>query len=169
MPGFTNRKSRHERADGSHPYVLLRAAGGGVCPSAGRLLAEARGSARGAGTPPPPPAGPGAAIGRHPRRASALRRPAVEHAEAARRIAASLPPGAALDRSRVDAAIARRLLMLGVAAEAVAAVVAAGPKAAAMPGAAAAGYVARTVRAAARRVGLEGADPARAAPGSGAG
>ena len=164
LPGFTNRKFRHERADGSYPYVLLRAARGGVCQGAEHLLAEARDLAS-SDRRSSPVAVPGGADRQHLRRFLGLRSPAIEHAEAARRIASSLPPGALLDRSRADAAIARRLLERGATAEAVAAVIAAGPKAAAMPDAEAAGYVVRTMRAAARFLGGEGGDPAQAGAG----
>jgi hypothetical protein len=127
------------------------------------LLAEARDLASG-DRRPSPVAVPGSADRQHLRCFLALRSPAIEHAEAARRIASSLPPGALLDRSRVDAAIARRLLERGAATEAVAAVIAAGPKAAAMPDAEAAGYVVRTMQAAGRFLGRAGGDPAQAVP-----
>lgn len=66
-----------------------------------------------------------------------------------------MPPGARLDRPRLDHAVARRLLSWGVGLAFACAAVLAGERARAMPAAAAAAYAARTVDAAARS--LQGA------------
>ncbi len=64
------------------------------------------------------------------------------------RIAAALPPGMALDRSRADHAAARRLLARGMSVAEAIGVVLAGERAGGMPAAAAEAYARRTVEAA---------------------
>ncbi len=141
LPGFTNRKGLHRGSDGLHPYALLREARGGT--DGARLLEAARAElAR-------PREAPGTVVA--PEAAGPPRRPPAEGwREGAARVAAGLPPGAALDRSRADYAIASRLLRRGTPQDRVAAVLLAGARAAAMPPQAAAAYVARTLRAAVR-------------------
>jgi len=43
LAGFTNRKNKHQRPDGTYPLVLLRAATGGQAPAGARFLHAARG------------------------------------------------------------------------------------------------------------------------------
>ncbi|MFC7738240.1 DNA-primase RepB domain-containing protein [Roseomonas sp. GCM10028921] len=141
LPGFTNRKRKHQAPGGLYPYALLvRAERPVVDPGGAALLKEAGALVRQAvaASPPTPPAP----------RATRLRSPAEEHATGAARVRASLPPGLELDRSRLDFAVARRLLARGVSAAEVTAVLLAGERAASMRASAAQDYVRRTVRAA---------------------
>jgi hypothetical protein len=157
LVGTTNRKEKHRRrGDGAFPFVLLRGARGGVDPAGAALLAEAAPLVRPAAAAAAPvaaaepaPSLPGDAAPEAARR---------EAAEAARRVALALPPGARLDRSRLDHAAARRLLSRGAGPAFARAAVLAGERARAMPATAAAAYAARTVDAAARS--LEGAGAA---------
>lgn len=142
LPGLTNRKDRHQRADGSYPWTRLLHASAGVAPRGPELIRTAMAEL----TVPETGLGPSGAS--QPRRGLRAASPSQEWQEAARRIAERLPAGVSLDRSRVDAAIARRLLARGVSEAHVLAVVSAGPKAAELSHVAARTYVERTVRAA---------------------
>lgn len=105
LPGFTNRKPLHERPDGTYPWARLRHAAAWVDPAGTALLAELA-------LMTVPDYGMPAARGASERglaRASAQ----SEWREAAKRIASRLPAGASVDRSRVDAAVALRLLQRG--------------------------------------------------------
>lgn len=137
LVGTTNRKDRHERADGSYPYVVLRQAQAGVDPAAPKLLAEAEVMLR---TAVPLP-GSSVAV-------NAMTR--AEAAAGAAWLARVLLAGTALDRSRADLAIVRRVLRRGGDPDFARSVVLAGAKAQEMPEAAAQAYAARTVSAALR-------------------
>jgi hypothetical protein len=84
------------------------------------------------------------------------RSPAAEAAEALARVRAALPAGMGVDRSRVDHAMAVRLLRPGVDVEFVEAAVLAGERATELPARAAIGYAERTIAAAASAVGVSG-------------
>jgi hypothetical protein len=147
IPGFTNRKARHRRADGLYPYaVLLQADGAHMGPAGQDLVAEAE-AMLALGRQPTRPVLPDAPL---PSRARglALRSPAAERAEAVARVAAALPADDVIDRSRLDHAVARRLLGRGMPAAEAVAVVLAGGKASGMAPAAAEAYARRTVEAA---------------------
>ncbi|MGK7864671.1 DNA-primase RepB domain-containing protein [Falsiroseomonas sp. E2-1-a4] len=154
LAGFTNRKARHERADGSFPYVMLLSTCEGVDDEARYLMWVAEG------------------VEEHARqlrqelpRAATVRRqgrlrpcrPEDEYREARRRIEAALPPGMRVDRSRLDHAVARRLLGRGATRDFVRAVLLAGDRAAEMQEAEAQDYVTRTTAAAAGELAREGA------------
>ena len=141
LPGFTNRKGRHRTAEGLHPFALLSEANGPlVDPLGSAILAEAATTK----------AKPGVPISTQPGHCGPLRHcsPGEEHAEAMARLAATLPSGATLDRSRADFALAARLLSRGMVAAEVVEVILAGERAQAMPPVAAAAYARRTVGAA---------------------
>lgn len=162
LPGFTNRKPRHERADGSFPYVTLLSTSDGVDDEARYLMWVAAGveeHARRLRLELPR----AEVVGRQAR----LRpcRPEEEYREARRRVDAALPPGTRLDRSRLDHAVARRLLGRGATRDRVGAVLLAGDCAAEMHGAEAQAYVARTIAAAAGELAREGADHGGGDPG----
>ncbi len=156
LPGTTNRKPRHERGDGSHPFALLRRARAGLDPGGAGLLTEAEalltaerpldaaeaagGGGEGSGGPPPAWA-------------------RGEAAEAARRVRAGLASGACLDRSRLDFAAARRVLARGGTWRDATAVVLAGDRARRMPPGAALAYAERTAAAAGRAVAEATAGP----------
>lgn len=142
LPGLANRKDLHERRDGSYPWARLRHAAAAVDPAGAGLLASLRPTVASA------PGGRAAAGPSSPSLAAAS--PLDEWREAARRIAEWLPPGAALDRSRVDAAVAARLLRRGAGRCRALAVVLAGEKACELPADQAQRYAARTVEAAER-------------------
>lgn len=57
LAGFTNRKTKHRRADGQYPFVLCREASGRTAPAGQDILQDARQSAlrRVAESPPPCP------------------------------------------------------------------------------------------------------------------
>jgi hypothetical protein len=157
-PGFTNPKPAYADGNGRFPFArLIYADGPCVTPGAADLIAEAREASAhaAAGRTSLPPL---TQTARLPRRGRLTpRTPEAEAAEATRRVAASLPPRAALDRSRIDAAIARRLFARGASPAYVAATIAAGAKAGGLCGSAADAYVARTVAAAMRdTAGLDG-------------
>jgi hypothetical protein len=161
LPGLANRKAMHQRRDGSYPFVLLLSTSHGPDPAAADLLAEARARVeeRRRGWP---------ATGLDTDRARGAlrdRSPQEEYAEAERRLRAALPPGTPLDRSRLDHALARRLLRRGAGRERVAHVLHAGERAAAMTAADAEAYVARTVAAAERGSAGDGADHGGGDPG----
>lgn len=137
LVGTTNRKARHERADGSYPFVLLRHARAGVDPGGPALLAEAEVPLRAAEVPPCPVLAVNDAA-------------RAEAAAGAAWLAHSLPKGAVLDRSRADLAIARRVLRRGGDADFARQVVVAGAKAQAMSDTAAQTYARRTIAAALR-------------------
>ena len=150
LPGFANRKVLHARPDGTYPWARLRHASAWVDPAGAALLARlvsteraVRPTCGGAGTPAP-----------RLTPTSAL----DEWQEAAGRIAEWLPSGAALDRSRVDAAVAGRLLRRGADPSRALAVVLAGEKARGLPPDQAERYAARTVEAAARAAQRQGDD-----------
>jgi hypothetical protein len=153
LPGFTNRKARHERADGSFPYVTLLSTCDGVDEEAGYLMWLAEGveelACRRRAELPPVEA---------VRRGARLRPcgPEEEYREARRRIEDALPPGTAVDRSRLDHAIARRQLARGATRDRVRAVLLAGDRAVEMRVAEAQAYVARTVAAAEAELAREG-------------
>ncbi|MGG5823429.1 DNA-primase RepB domain-containing protein [Falsiroseomonas sp. HW251] len=138
LVGTTNRKLRHQREDGSFPFVLLRRSVPLVDPAGSALLAEAADDAQ-----------------RHSQEPLAAT-PAVapnsrafcEAAEARRRIVASLRCAIPVDRSRVDFSAARRRLRRGGGAEAALRMVLAGDRAREMSPAAAIAYATRTVCAA---------------------
>jgi hypothetical protein len=142
LPGLANRKGLHERRDGSYPWARLRHAAAAVDPAGAGLLASLAPTVASA-------QGGRGAVGT-PRTCLAAASPLDEWREAARRIAERLPPGAALDRSRVDAAVAARLLQRGAGECRTLAVVLAGEKAGELPHDQAQRYAARTVAAAAK-------------------
>ena len=140
LPGFTNLKPLHERPDGTYPWARLRYAAAAVDPGGAALLA-------GLAPTIAPHHGRDAAVGTStPGLTAASARD--EWREAARRIAERLPAGVALDRSRVDAAVAVRLLRRGADPRQVLTVVLAGEKASDLPSEQARRYAARTVEAA---------------------
>lgn len=149
IPGFTNRKARHRvAATGLYPFALLHRADGPRVDGAGAdILAEAAALAAQAPRRAPPAASNG-----H-RRALVPRAPEAEHAAARARVAATLPPGAVIDRSRLDHAAALRLLARGLSIAEATAVVMAGEKAGEMGADAGAAYARRTVEAAAAALG----------------
>ena len=145
IPGFTNRKVKHA-VGGKYPYALLDlAAGPRLDPGGPALLAKAAEALACAQSAPKPGWPTGLESG-----GLTLRSPAGEYAEGARWVQARLAPGEKLDRSRVDFAIARRLLTRGMPAAAVVLVVLAGSKA--LGKGAAEAYARRTVEAALARV-----------------
>ena len=145
LPGLTNRKAIHERGDGTYPWALLRQASAGVDPASGAILEEAATALAEAGR---------GADGQRPcglrRLALTPRDVADEHAAAGAWVVASLPPGTPVDRSRLDHAIARRLISRGVDAGHAEAVVAAGSRATDLGQGAAVAYARRTVAVAMR-------------------
>ena len=152
LPGLCNRKPSRRRADGGHPWVHLLWAQAGVDPGGAALLAEAvarstaplrarPGGGREAAVPLSPPARP-------PRWRPLWRLPADEHARGEAALRAVLPNGTLLDRSRLDWAVARRLLRQGAPEAFVGAVVESGAKAAGLRPAQRGAYAARTVAAA---------------------
>jgi hypothetical protein len=118
LPGTTNRKAKHRDAAGRFPFALIHHARAGVDPGGWRLLEEAAAQLIKSARRPVDGDGSTAALHR--------RAPEEEAEEAARRIRLVLPAGAVLDQSRVDMAVARRLLARGASASYVAAVMAAG-------------------------------------------
>lgn len=136
LPGFTNRKQIHRRHDGSLPWVRLLhaephvdAAGAAVLREVIELpLEEAIRFRSGAHA---------ADIGE------------AEWLEAARRVAATLPDGTVVDRSRVDAAIAKRQLRRGISSTVIEQIILSGSKARSVPHERAVAYARRTVAAAA--------------------
>ena len=141
LPGFTNRKPIHERG-GLHPFALLRCAGAVVDPAGAALVRAAASEVEAEAAPAQ--MGPGAT----PR--VRCRAPEVEAAEALAWVRASLPPGVAVDRSRVDHAMAVRLLRRGADAACVGAALLAGERATSMPVREAERYAARTLAAASK-------------------
>jgi hypothetical protein len=145
--GFTNRKPHCRLGSGLFPFAVLRHADGPVVDPAGaEVLAVA---AQLAAEPPPRRASQIGtyALGKSGRQL--IRRDAAaEHAAAISHIAATLPPGAVLDRSRADHAAARRLLARGMSVAETVGVVLAGERARGMPATSAAAYAKRTVEAA---------------------
>lgn len=148
LPGFTNRKKKHRSGtEGLYPYaLLLRADGPCVDPAGSALLAEAR-EMLAAGYRRKPPSEPQPAF-MVPRRRWGSCSAADEHAKAAARIAATLPDGAVIDRSRLDYAMACRALGRGLSRGETIALLLAGERALEMAPAAADAYAARTVEAA---------------------
>ena len=142
LPGFTNPKQIYERADGLFPFAKLIRLEPSVDPGGDALLlaAAASCSTKAVSHPPRPTL---LAPGRL-RPCSA----AEEWAEAARRVREVLPPRYTLDRSRLDHALARRLLARGAGRERVEAVLLAGERAREMLPAAALAYARRTIEAA---------------------
>jgi hypothetical protein len=153
----------HQRRDGSFPFVLLLATSHAPDPAASGLLAEARARVE-ARQHVPPSVGSDEA-----RPANGLRSstPEAEYAEARQRVCAALPPGATLDRSRLDHSLATRLLRRGASPRHVSRVLHAGERAAEMTTTDAEAYVARTVAAAQEEIAQEGADHGGASPGRG--
>jgi hypothetical protein len=141
---FTNRKTKHRSSStGLFPYaVLLRADGPILDPGGAGLLQEARAVLNKATEPPAEPA-------RSARPTLRQRSPADEHAAGLERVLASLPHGVALDRSRADYAIARRLFCRGNSIAEIVAVLLAGERAISMPPSTAEAYARRTAEAAA--------------------
>lgn len=147
VPGFTNRKPKHRDSSGRFPYAtLLRADGPCVDPAGKDLVAEAEEALACAYRRQPSEVLPVTHAAESRRRG--FPSPGEEHAEATRRVKASLPYGATIDRSRLDFAIARRVLNRGLSMEEGIAVVVAGEKAGAMSADAAQAYATRTVSAA---------------------
>ena len=140
LPGFTNRKSMHERG-GLHPFALLRRAGPVVDPAGVEMVRSAEAELGTALMSAPAIA---------PTQGHCLRRrqPNEEAAAALARVRASLPAGVEIDRSRVDFALAVRLLGRGANVAYVEAAVLAGERATEMPAREAERYVARTLTAA---------------------
>lgn len=150
LAGFCNRKLIHLRANGTFPFALLLEAAPRLDPGGAALLREAAAvltASREETAARPPSLTPGAATCR-------LRpvSPAAEYTAARTRLVASLPAGTVLDRSRLDYAVAARLLRRGAAAEWVESVLQCGERAAGLPLRARLDYVHRTVAAAARAV-----------------
>lgn len=140
-PGLTNRKACHERRDGSFPWAILHHAARLVDPAGAALLHDAaatRCERKGTGTAPTSPT------------LMLQRTPGEEHAAATRMVRAMLPAGAAVDRSRLDYAVARRQVARGVAPGRIEAVILAGARASSMRGVEAEDYARRTVAAALR-------------------
>jgi hypothetical protein len=151
LPGFTNRKARHERRDGSYSYVLLRQANVCLDPAGPKLLAACvTDSVPPAATMPDSPTPADIRVLHSTASALLIRTPEVEYLEGLRRVLASLPTGVALDRSRADFAVARRLLARGASPSHVRAVLREGARARELPARLAASYVERTVVAATR-------------------
>lgn len=154
LPGLCNRKPARQRLDGGYAWVRLLWAEAGVDPGGARLLAEAVEQStaplrlRPAGALSPTCLAP--PLARPPRGRPRWRLAAEEHAAGEARLRAVLPAGIALDRSRLDHAIARRLLLQGAPTEFVRAVVEAGAKAGELRPIQRSAYAARTVAAAAR-------------------
>lgn len=147
LPGLTNRKPRHLTANGLYPFALLRhAEGPQVDPAGAEILLEATRRAAEA-THSPRPASSTDSVGEC-RSCLFYGDPAKEHATAMAHLVATLPPGVALDRSRADHAVARRLLARGMSADEVTSVLLAGERASVMPAAGAAVYTRRTIEAA---------------------
>ena len=147
LPGFTNRKLRHQRPDGTYPFAtLLTADGPLIDPHASSILAQAA-TARAA---PRAPVGRTAiSLSRVMRAALTPRDPGAEHSAATSRVVAGLAPGVSLDMSRVDFAIARRMLARGMGTASVVRVIMAGERAAGMHPNTAMAYARRTAEAAA--------------------
>ncbi|MCW8087700.1 DNA-primase RepB domain-containing protein [Sabulicella glaciei] len=147
LPGLANRKLLHQRSDGSFPWARLRAAPGGVDPGGAALMEEALRRV----TAPLRAAGAGSLLPRTQARGRIRwRSPAEEHREAERRVRLTLPPLLRLDRSRLDFAVARRLLGRGASVAFVTDVIAAGARADGLGPRVRAEYAHRTVAAAAR-------------------
>jgi hypothetical protein len=154
MPSTTNRKAHHQRPDGTFPFALLhRSDGPRVDPMGTDILAEATSRAGGGNSPPHRPGrfrdvrGP----------ALSSRSPHAEWVAAHDRIVATLPAGSRVDVSRVDIAIARRLLQRGLSEDATTTVILAGQKASRLPPVAASAYASRTIAAAAEMMARRGA------------
>lgn len=145
-PGLTNRKPIHERGDGSYPWAILHHAEPGTDPAGAALLEEARAALSRA---------PAAIPRRAYREPSPIvsRSPAEEHRACADVVCTQIPPGMVPDQSRVDYAIARRLLRRGMTLADAEAAVLAGAKASSMRRLAAEAYARRTAEAAARDAG----------------
>lgn len=147
LPGLANRKAVHERSDGTFPWARLLRASPGVDLAGMQLLAQLS-------LPPPAAVASGhAAVGT---RTLGLTLAAAssreEWQEASRRIAAWLPVGTVLDRSRVDLAVARRLLARGATWSRAVDVVLASDRTHGLSRRQALHYAERTVAAASRRV-----------------
>ncbi|WP_424139000.1 DNA-primase RepB domain-containing protein [Roseomonas chloroacetimidivorans] len=142
IPGLTNRKPPHQQATGLFPYALLLRADGPVLdPGGPALLSEARSAMEKVGKAKslPSPNTPTSALHRSP---------AEEHAAGVARVLTSLPPGAALDRSRADFATARRLAQRGFSVPQIIAVILTGDRARGPPPSSAEVYARRTAEAA---------------------
>ncbi|MDI3309165.1 MAG: DNA-primase RepB domain-containing protein [Acetobacteraceae bacterium] len=152
VPGLTNRKRKHRSEQGLYPYArLCRADGPLVDPAGAELLAEAEALLR-TRTPrqiESPTELPVASGSRQLTRRGGME----EHAEAVARLTASLPAGAVIDRSRLDYAVARRLLGRGMSVAEALNVVLAGEKSRGMAPDAAQAYARRTVEAAVAALG----------------
>jgi hypothetical protein len=143
LPGTTNRKGRHVRADGTYPYALLRHARACIDAAARALLDSLL-------------------VAPHLHDRESLDAPtpttddAREMAEGYERLRTALG-GELLDRSRADHAVAHRQLARGVAADRVVSMLLAGERATGLPAPAALDYARRTV-AAALRASVPGSD-----------
>jgi hypothetical protein len=151
LPGLTSRKNIYADRYGRHPYVLLRAAWGGVDP-AGAILLQAAAKELATGcfrklSPSQPFAG---ASPRYPRQLRPCA-PEEEWKEGRRRVLES-HPGEVLDRSRLDHAIASRLFGRRAGEDYVRAVLLSGERARGM-GRSVQDYIERTLVSAARVTG----------------
>lgn len=146
-PGFTNRKTRHEAPSrrGQFPWVTLRRAAAGVCPNGAALLAAAR--ARLEAVPEARIAPAQVDVGR-PLSADEAARIAARWRVG---LAALLPAGTHLDRSRQDFSVAAHLLRAGAGPDMIVEVLQGGDRARGLPCGHRDDYIRRTVEAALRR------------------
>ncbi|MFC7739297.1 DNA-primase RepB domain-containing protein [Roseomonas sp. GCM10028921] len=144
VPGYTCRKKKRFNPQRGYPFALLRSARGPfVEPAAAALLEEVRATRRQVTG-----VVPGPRPDTHRPTLLRLGDPTDEHAEAVAHLAATLPPGTPIDRSRADYAIALRLLARGLSVSEAVSVVLAGDKARCLGTATAETYARRTVEAA---------------------
>jgi hypothetical protein len=148
-PGFTNRKDVYESAAG-FPFVVLRHASARVTPTGAALVATAKAAVakrrQAEAAPKPSPSSASSRAGTTRRSITDID-PALEYERRLEQLRACLGEGVALDRSRADFAIARRLLMHGFAPDDVGLILAHSDKAG-DKGRRAQDYVARTISAA---------------------
>lgn len=142
-PGLCNRKPERAGPDGRGPWVLVRHAKAVIDPKGPELIEDALAAGRAKAAHDPPP---GSGSDRPP---PLQQSPAEEHAAAAARVMSTLP-GGEIDRSRLDFAIARRLIGRGHLVEDVGLVLQASAKAGALPARDAERYIRRTTGAAAQ-------------------
>ena len=147
MVGFINRKPKHEHPHhpGGFPWVQLRRAAGGVCPNGAALLAEAQARIH-------PVSGESMApLGLGPRSALAADDAPLRAARWREGLAAALPAGQRLDRSRADYSVAAHLLRAGAGPDVAAEVLRGGDRARGLLPDQGERYVRRTVEAVLRR------------------
>jgi hypothetical protein len=153
LPGLRNRKrSRGWRTPAEEilfPLARLRWAAGPAIDPAGPALLRAAVTEMA----PSAPSDRTNSAAKHTAHHMSPSAAAAEWARGAARVSACLGSGVGFDRSRVDYAIARRLLTRSWRWEAVAAVLSAGPRARELPPSIAARYVVRTLVAASRAAG----------------